>query len=67
MNDPMETMRAARVLGDGKGLDERRRQRIGRVAFAEVMGESHRFVRCRACGLRADYRSPCTECQRYVP
>lgn len=63
--DPRETMRAARALGDGMGMDERRRQRIGRLAFAEAMGETDRLVKCRACGLTADYVSPCTECQRY--
>lgn len=66
MSDALETMRAARLLGDSFGMDERRRQRVARVALASAMGETFRLVKCSACGLRADYQSPCTECQRFV-
>lgn len=63
MTDSMATLRAARELGDS--MSEQRRQRIGRIAFARAMGEEHLLVRCKGCGLKADYRSPCTECERY--
>lgn len=56
--DALETLRAAEQLG--RGMDEPQRQRIGREAFAEVMGmpQLSGLVECSVCGL-LDNTDPC--------
>lgn len=58
-NDPRYRMRAARELTDNM-RNERKRQDLGRAAFAEIMGEPRLagLVSCSICGLLDD-QDPC--------